>query len=209
MATSEDRIKLKIDLKSGTVELDCPTGDFEQAIQRTKEFAASLQLGEIAKMPPAEVPNGVIETASGPKLNVPSAINKPREKVRSSGAKSSTGRPGRLGSFDPIRDLLNEEQHKEIYAFMQTKAPSDQEDQVLVAAYMGEKLLGRQGFNYNELYTLLWRAGVDPLPKAIDVVIQRLIQDQRMDKGETGYFMKFLGQSRVERELPVSSKDSA
>ena len=79
---------------------------------------------------------------------------------------------------------------------------------MLVAAHKGEQLLGRQGFTYNELYTLLWRAGVDPLPKAIDVVVQRLIQDQKMDKGEGGYFMKFLGQSRVEKELP-SSKDGA
>lgn len=133
-----------------------------------------------------------------------------REKSRAGGAKtSSAGRPGRLGSFEPIRDLLTEAQHKEIYAYMQEKAPSDQEDQILVAVHKGEQLLGRQGFTYNEIYTLLWRAGIEPLPKAIDVVVQRLIQTQRMDKGDSGYFMKFLGQSRVDKELPLSTRDAA
>jgi hypothetical protein len=89
---------------------------------------------------------------------------------------------------------------------MQKKAPVDQEDQILVAVHKGEQLLGRQGFSYNEIYTLLWRAGVEPLPKAIDVVIQRMVQDQKVDKGDAGYFMKFLGQSRVENELPASPK---
>jgi hypothetical protein len=207
---SEDRIKLRIDLKSGTLELDCPSGEFDSAIQKTKDFAASLQFGEKGAAMAQQVNDGAAGSAMGSQLSASQVMKaKSKEKVRNSGAKSSTGRAGRLGSFDPIRDLLSEAQHKEIYAYMQAKAPADQEDQILVAAHKGEQLLGRQGFTYNELYTLLWRAGVDPLPKAIDVVVQRLIQDQKMDKGDTGYFMKFLGQSRVEKELPPSSKDAA
>lgn len=204
---SEDRIKLKIDLKSGTLELDCPPGEFDSAIQKTKDLAASLQFGEKGVAMASPVNDGGGAAGAATETQPSASLRKTKEKVRSSGAKSSTGRPGRIGSFDPIRDLLSEAQHKEIYAYMQTKAPADQEDQLLVAAHKGEQLLSRQGFTYNELYTLLWRAGVDPLPKAIDVVLQRLIQDQKMDKGDGGYFMKFLGQSRVEKELPASSKD--
>lgn len=203
---SEDRIKLRIDLKSGTIELDAPPADFEQAVLKTKELAASFQFGEKAMMaqqaPKAEVGAVPIVPSTG------AAGSKPREKTRGASTKPSVARPGRLGSFDPIRDLLTEDQHKQLHAYMQQKAPTDQEDQILVAAHRGEQLLARQGFSYNEIYTLLWRAGVDPLPKAIDVVVQRLIQDQKMDKGEAGYFMKFLGQSRVDKELPTSSKDS-
>jgi len=200
---SDERIKLRIDLKNGTLELDCPPDDFDSAIQKTKELAASFQFGEKAVGEVLSASRS--DSAGSTSPSEPVSKVKIRERGRVSSAKSSAGRAGRIGSFDPIRDLLDEEQHKAIHAFMQTKAPLDQEDQVLVAAHKGEQLLQRQGFSYNELYTLLWRAGVDPLPKAIDVVIQRLIQDQKMDKGENGYFVKFLGHSRVEKELPSSS----
>lgn len=208
MAADESRIKLKIDLRSGTLELDALPADFELAIQRTKELAGSLQFGE-RPMPPLAASPAKSTINTGPQAG-PVTASKSRDKPRSSGGKSpsSTGRPGRLGSFEPVRDLLTDAQHKEIYAYLRQKAPVDQEDQILCAVHKGEQLLGKQGFSYNEVYTLLWRAGVDPLPKAIDVVVQRLIQDQKMDKGESGYFMKFLGQSRVDSELP-SSKDTS
>ncbi|NVN84984.1 MAG: hypothetical protein HXX15_02750 [Rhodopseudomonas sp.] len=202
---SDERIKLRIDLKSGTLELDCLPDDFDNAIQKTRELAASLQFGE--KGIGEGLPDSRSDSAASKSPSEPAPTVKTRERGRASGAKPSTGRPGRIGSFDPIRDLLDEDQHKAIHAFMREKAPLDQEDQVLVAAHKGEQLLKRQGFSYNELYTLLWRAGVDPLPKAIDVVIQRLIQDQKMDRGEDGYFVKFLGHSRVEKELPASARD--
>jgi hypothetical protein len=208
MAADENRIRLKIDLKTRTIELDAPPADFEGAIQKAKELADMLHLGEMPATPAEDAPLPIPDPdANRPENRQPGP--KPREGVRASSAKtSSTLRAGRLGSFAPVRDLLTDEQHKEIYAFVQKKAPIEQEDQVLVAVYKGEKLLNRQGFSYNEIYTLLWRAGVDPLPKAIDVVIQRLMREQRLDKGATGFFTKFLGQSRVEKELPVSTNQA-
>ena len=209
MTAPEDRIRLKIDLKSGTVELEAPTGEFDLAIQKTKELASSLQLGEKVAASAQETPVANIHTSVSSQPEGGRAPVKNRERTRNPSGKTSTARAGRLGSFDPIRDLLTDAQHKELHAYMQAKGPTDQEDQVLVAVHKGEQLLGRQGFSYNEIYTLLWRAGVDPLPKAIDVVLQRLMQGQKMDRGEAGYFMKFIGQSRVEKELPSSSKDAA
>lgn len=208
MSASEDRIKLRIDLRSGIIELDAPPGDFDHAVLKTKELAASFQFGEKTMMtsPSPKVETSVDALVSSTNGTV---AGKSREKMRSAGAKSSVGRPGRLGSFDPIRELLTEDQHKQLHAYVQQKAPTDQEDQVLVVTHKGEQLLGRQGFTYNEIYTLLWRAGVDPMPKAIDVVIQRLMQDQKMDRGDNGYFMKFIGQSRVDKDLPASPKDAA
>ena len=206
MSNSEDRIKLRIDLKSGTIELDAPPADFEQAVLKTKELAASLQFGERPMTAPQAPPH---EAGAMPTSANGGGGSKSREKARGTGAKSSVGRAGRLGSFEPIRDLLSEDQHKQLHSYMVQKAPADQEDEILVAVHKGEQLLSRQGFSYNEVYTLLWRAGVDPLPKAVDVVIQRLIQNQKMDKGDAGYFVKFLGQSRVEKELPPSSKDAS
>jgi hypothetical protein len=209
MGADENRIRLKIDLKTGTVELDAPPGDFERAIQKTKELADALHLGA---MPATAAANSSSSSAAADPARGEShqAGAKARDAARVPSTKaSSTLRAGRLGSFEPIRDLLTDEQHKEIYAFMQQKAPVEQEDQVLVAVYRGEQLLNKQGFSYNEIYTLLWRAGIDPLPKAIDVVIQRLIRDQRLDKGPAGFFTKFLGQSRVEKELPISTNQAA
>lgn len=191
----DNRIKLRIDLGSGrTFELDAPRDDFHQALQNTRELIGPIDFNSAGPSAPPPVT-----------VTVPAEPSRPtrRARLNKTGAPSSSAaRPGRIGSFDPIRDLLTEKQHQELHSFVKEKVPADQSDQVLVTTYMGQQLLGRAGFSYNEIYTMLWRANIEPLPKALDVVVQRLMQEQLMDKGEAGFYVKFLGQQRVERGLP-------
>lgn len=199
MSTDEKRISLKIDIKSGTIEIDAPVDNFDQAIEKTKELTDSLDLGSAGRShQPQQRSEAVASETSA------SNTDGARAKPKTSKATASTARSGRIGSFEPLRDLLNEEQQKHIRDFVSKKSPKEQGDEVLVAMYEGEKLLGRQGFSYNEIYTLMWRAGIDPLPKALDVVLQRLMSEQLAEKSGDGYFLKFLGQSRVEKDLPSS-----
>jgi len=199
MNTEEKRITLKIDIKSGTIEIDAPVDSFDQAVEKTKELTDSLDLRSAARSTPSSSPEKVV---SSEKPAV--APDGAKSKSKSTKATASTARSGRIGSFEPLRDLLNEEQQKRIRDFVAKKSPTEQSDEVLVAMYEGEKLLERQGFSYNEIYTFMWRAGIDPLPKALDVVLQRLMSEQLVEKSGDGYFLKFLGQSRVEKDLPAS-----
>jgi hypothetical protein len=74
-----------------------------------------------------------------------------------------------------------------------------------VAIVKGEQILNRRGFGFNEIYTLMWLAGVKDLPKALDVVLARLIREQMIVREENGFAAKFIGRNRVEHELPASA----
>jgi hypothetical protein len=197
----ENRISLKIDLKSGLIELDAPADSFEEAIAQTKALAGSLDFSGIAEGPaqpdtPAATNNGASqpsEPTGGPRNGAPR---------RNRSSKASSGRAGRIGSFEEVRGLLTEEQEIELRKFYAEKNPTEQPHQVLVGIVKGEQLLGRRGLGYNEIYTLMWLGGVKDLPKALDVVILKLIQDQMVVREDAGFVAKFIGRNFVDQDLP-------
>jgi len=202
----EKRISLKIDLKSGVIELDAPAENFQEAIAQTKELTSSLEFAPTPEVPlaaPVPGPDSGISSPSSAEAASPTARNGGIRRARTS--KSSSARTGRIGSFEEVRGLLTEEQEMELRAFYATKAPSEQSYQVLVAIVKGEELLGRRGLSYNEIYTLMWLGGIKDLPKALDVVLLRLIQDQMIIRDDTGFTAKFVGRNFVEQDLPRST----
>lgn len=205
MEKDEKRISLKVDLHSGIIELDAPAENFDHAIQKTKELTSSLDLGkrreDVSKDADTERGEeaGRDENRPNPATATPARSDRARSKQ---GKSSSAARSGRLGSFDPENDLLGEDQQQSIRAFRSSKAPPDLYDEVLVALYEGERLLKRQGFNFNQIYTLMWRAGTSPLPKALDELLRILVQRQLVERNDAGFYLKFMGRERVEKELP-------
>jgi hypothetical protein len=199
----ENRVSLKIDLRSGVIEIDAPADSFQDAIAQTKELASSLDFAaalEAAPMPPTNEPAPPVPQSSAVTLSTKQSPAK-KSKV----LKASSARPGRIGSFEEVKGLLTEAQEIELRQFFASKAPTEQIHQVLVAIVKGEELLGRRGFAYNEIYTLMWLGGVKDLPKAIDVVLLRLIQEQMVVREEGGFSAKFVGRNFVEQELPKGS----
>lgn len=193
----ERRVSLKIDVAKGVIELDAPPENFDQAVAKTMELTASLDFSQIRQEPaspatPAPPPSDVVEDSGG-QNPATSAV-----RSRSRATKASGARPGRIGSFDEVKGLLTEAQERELYSFFGEKAPTEQGHQVLVALVKGEELLGRRGLTYNEIYTLMRLGGVKPLPKAIDVVLGRMSQDQLVTREGAGFAAKFLGREFVE-----------
>jgi hypothetical protein len=202
------RITLKIDLRSGVIELDAPAESFEQAIAQTKDLAGSLDFASAieaeARSPDSDGAgkDSAADESSRPGL---SAARNGSSGRKSRGGKLSSARSGRIGSFEEVRGLLTEPQEIELRAFFSEKAPAEQPHQTIVAIVKGEQLLGRRGFSYNEIYTLMWLGGVRDLPKALDVVLLRLMQDQMVVREEGGFAAKFVGRNFVEQELPRAS----
>lgn len=200
----ENRISLKIDLRTGVIELEAPAENFEDAVAQTKELTASLDFSVSQESLPAA--NGGasapanLTTEMNEGTSVPSRSSGSAKRPRA--AKTSSGRPGRIGSFEEVRGLLTEQQEIELRQFFSQKAPAEQSHHALVAIVKGEELLNRRGFNYNEIYTLMWLGGVKDLPKALDVVLLRLIQEQMVVRDENGFSAKFVGRNFVEQELP-------
>lgn len=195
MADNDGRVSLKIDLSTGTIELDAPAESFNEAIEKTKELAATLDLQGRAPAVAATSSHG----PTAPPSASESAPTPPRQRAK--GGKSGA-RAGRIGSYEPIHGLLTEDQEIELRAFVGEKAPSEQTDRVLVAMVKGEQLLGRKALIYNEIYTLMWLGGIKDLPKALDVVLGNMIQNQFVLREGAGFTVKFLGRNRVENDLP-------
>jgi hypothetical protein len=203
------RISLKIDLRSGVIELDAPAENFEQAIAQTKDLTGSLDFAAAmeaevkgAGAGGSESDNSSPETSRSASTNARSPSASAR---KSRNGKGSSSRTGRIGSFEEVRGLLTEAQEIELREFFTEKAPPEQPHQALVAIVKGEQLLGRRGFSYNEIYTLMWLGGVKDLPKALDVVLLKLMQDQMVVREEGGFAAKFVGRNFVDHELPRSS----
>jgi hypothetical protein len=199
----ENRISLKIDLRSGVIEIDAPAESFEEAIAQTRTLTASLDFSDTMEPAPktAGGPAASLEQDATPSVSTRQSLP-PR---KSKASKASAARPGRLGSFDEVKGLLTEPQEIELRKFFVEKAPSEQSHQALVAIVKGEQLLSRRGFSYNEIYTLMRLGGVKGLPKALDVVLQRLVQDQMIVRETDGFVAKFIGRDFVEQELPKNT----
>ncbi|TPM91620.1 hypothetical protein [Mesorhizobium sp. B2-1-3A] len=192
---STGRISLKIDLSTGTIEIDAPAGEFHQTVDKAKEL-----LGQMPAAAPA-----VRDTSSTPAAKIVgqsvSTLDRPKAKSgKSSGG--SQARAGRIGSFEPIDMGLTESQERELRAFMEAKRPPEQPDQVAVALYKGEQLLGRRGFGYNEIYSLLRLSGIRELPKALDVLLARMMDSQWVVRdGPQQFALKFIARDHVEHKL--------
>lgn len=199
-----NRISLKIDLQSGLIELDAPAENFQEAISQTKALTSSLEFGATT------APRTPIESSSHdhqpPAMQTPPAPHPNLAPRRSrTTSKASAARAGRIGSFEEVKGLLTEEQEIELRKFFAEKQPAEQSHQVLVAIVKGEQLIGRRGLSYNEIYTLMWLGGIKDLPKAVDVVLQRLMQEQMVVREDTGFAAKFVGRNFVEQDLPKNS----
>jgi hypothetical protein len=204
----QKRITLKIDLQNGVIELDAPADEFDQAISKTMNLTNSLDFTrqKSEEEPKARPERNQPEPTATPSGAAPVGSS---AKVSRSNSKPSAGRPGRIGTFEEAKGFLSESQERELRAFFAEKAPSEQGHRVLTAIVKGEQLLERKGFNYNEIYTLLRLGGIKPLPKALDVVLTRLMQDQFIVREGKGFGAKFLGREFVEDQLPPKAANGS
>lgn len=195
-------ISFKVDLKTGTVEVGSPPEHFQEVMAGVKEV---LEIGKTLPLAPSaateEEPRGRQDTSASPKdaerSNSDSATSRrPRQ------AGGSSGRPGRIGSFEPVDLGLKEEQERRLHKFYAEKKPKEQPHQVAVSMYQGEKILNRKAFSYNEIYTLLRSSGEKDLPKALDVVVAKMLKDNWVTKEKDGVSLKFVARDFVEKSLP-------
>lgn len=203
MADNTKLVQCKIDLKAGTVDVSAPPEDFEKAVEKAKDLAASLAHHAMVSPPPPPVHDaGRTDSVAS---NRPKPVQAGSTATRKrSGSSASTGRTGRIGSFEPCDLGLSEDAERALLKHYADKKPVEQQDKVATAMYKGAELLGRQSFTYNEIYTLLRLSGEKELPKALDVVIGRMTGANWTVREGNGYALKFPARDYVEQMLPQS-----
>lgn len=211
MSSSSDRVSLKLNIFDGTIEIDASSADFQVAVDKAKELAVATQLGsrgretrplEVAAQRDAGGANAAQPPAPPPTPREIPAPGGPRKIKTARTPGGSSGRPGRIGSFEPVNLGLSEAQERALRDFIKEKAPIEQGHQVATAMMKGEELLQRQGFEYNEIYTLMHLGGIKPLPKAIDVVLGKLVGENWVVRDGKSFSLKFVGRDFVTENLP-------
>lgn len=212
MSNSTDRVSLKLNVFDGTIEIDASSADFQIAVDKAKELAVATQFGSRQRTPippEAPVPPDQLEPQPAPPApaepsskGAAAALAGQRKTKTARTPGGSSGRPGRIGSFEPVNLGLSEAQERSLRDFIKEKAPVEQVHQVAVAMMKGEELLQRQGFEYNEIYTLMHLGGIKPLPKAIDVVLGKLVGENWVVRDGKSFSLKFVGRDFVTENLP-------
>lgn len=196
-------ITCEIDLETGKVRIVAPPEHFAPAAKAVEGIIALRMAASAGK---GEAPAG---GASAPNSGAPREEPTRTHKERVSGrpaknSAGSSGRTGRIGSFEPIAFGLSEQQERELHEFYGSKNPKSQSDKVACAMYKAEQILNRKGLNYNEIYTAMRLSGERELPKALDVLIARMIDENWISREQDGFALKFLARDYVEQKLPAT-----
>lgn len=193
-----DRITISYDPSTGKLEFSAPSdqlgkaSDTAQILIKTAHACLLPKDRTNSKLPPVETPPQAALHAAG--------ASKPAPGTRSQKKSGeSSGRTGRIGSFEKVNFSLSEDQERAIYEFYTARRPPEQKHQVAVAMYIGEKIIGRTSFDYNEIYTLMHIGGERELPKALDVVVAQLQKENWIAKEGRSFALKFLARDYVEK----------
>ncbi|WP_157072326.1 hypothetical protein [Brevundimonas bacteroides] len=203
MSADTDRVSLRMNILDGTIEIESSAGNFAHVADKAKEIAVATRLGnQDAVPPPRTQPANREEQITAPSAPKTESVAGEKRQKSNRTPGGSSGRPGRIGSFEPVKLDLSEDKERALREFVRDKAPVEQNHQVAVAMMKGEELLGRPGFDYNEIYTLMRLGGIKPLPKALDVVLGRMATDNWVAKEGKLFSMKFVGRDFVDENLP-------
>lgn len=199
-------ITCEIDLETGKVKIVAPPEHFAPAAKAVEGIIALRRLSNVGQADrgtskPVEGVGAAGSTQQGEHYRAPKDRGGARA-GRSPGG--SSGRAGRIGSFEPVAFDLSEDRERELHEFYGSKNPKSQSDKVACAMYKAEQVLGRKGLSYNEIYTAMRLSGERDLPKALDVLIARMIDDNWVSREAEGFALKFLARDYVEQKLPVA-----
>lgn len=191
-----------MEIEKVVISFDPATGKFEFSAPASQMAEASEQAQILIKtvsaclLPKKVSPQESAAPVSPPKVAVSHPAN---DTPRARKAGGSSDRPGRIGNFEKVDFEISETQERAIYEYYMARKRSEQAEQVAVAIYIGSKVLGRSGFNYNEIYTLLHLGGERTLPKALDEVMRGLVGNNWVAKLDKLYSLKFLATDFVEK----------
>lgn len=206
MSADQNRVSLKMNVLDGTIEIESSAENFSQVAEKAKEIVLAARTGGSPALAATASVRTAAPTPASPVATAPTADSRAADKktkaTRSPGG--SSGRPGRIGSFEPIKFNLAEASERSLRDFLREKAPIEQSHQVAAAMFKGEEILGKQSFEYNEIYTLLHLGGIKPLPKALDVVLGKLTAENWVTRDGKAFSLKFVGRDFVTESLPLA-----
>ena len=193
-------IKLKIDAIQGTMDVECSGDDFDRVMLRAEKALekftnATTQPLHEKKAEVSDTPKNS-EKSDNPSAKQSSISPKPKRKKGGS----------HTANWKIVDNLMSEEQRNKLKSFFQEKAPGKQNDQVAVLAFKLTEMLGREGFDGNEIHTA-FQVVDQKTPANLTGVFGNMATDGLGKMVDKKWTPNFKSDDRVKHDLPLVSKD--
>lgn len=190
-------IKLRIDVKEGTIEIEADSDSFDRVSDKAAillntfkevEFPSSKSDGDECEIKHGEQPASKTETPEE---------RKPKRR-RGSGTAKTT-------NWSMVNDLLDEAGRTALKAFYDEKSPGNQNEQVAVLAIKLKELTGRDGFDGNEIHTAFQIVGMKT-PGNLNAVFGNMASANLGSQADKKFKPNFKAGDLVTHNLPNKPK---
>lgn len=189
------QIKLKIDIRSGVIDVETDDSTFSSVMDRAEillDKFANIETGHGSDTNSSE-DSRPIDTA-GSSVD-PKAANAPEKKRRRSGG------AGKTASWKMVDNLLEEAQRKQLKEFYSQKGAANQNEQVAVLAFKLNELTKREAFSGDEIHTAFQTVGVKT-PKNLMAVFGNMTADGLGNMADKKFRPNFKCGDLVKHDLP-------
>ncbi len=189
------QIRLKIDIRSGIIDVETDDATFSAVMDRAEVLLdkfATIETGHGSNASPSE--------KSGPgdadgSTNDPQTPNSQEKKRRKSGG------GGKTTSWKMVDNLLEEDQRKQLKEFYGEKSPANQNEQVAVLAFKLNHLTKREAFSGDEVHTAFQTVGVKT-PRNLMAVFGNMTADGLGNMADRKFKPNFKCGDLVKHDLP-------
>ena len=195
------KVRLKIDISNGTLEVDCNGDDFDEVMSsaaRLLDKFSSVSDFKQSKAGPKETPDLPSDEAIENDGNE-SGVSKTKPKAK---RRKGSG----TANWKVVEQLLSEEQRADLKTFYEKKAPGIQNHQVAVLAHKLSELLGRDGFDGHEIHTAFQAVGAKT-PANLTGVFGNMTGEDLGKIVEKKWTPNFKSSDLVKHDLPAPPKD--
>ena len=202
MESGDERVRVKLDVKTGELEVDSPASQYGEVVRQVSALIPALRQAHVDAKGEERGSSEVHEETDATK-------RKPKS-PKSTRPNNGSGR-GSLGAtryddFQPIKLGIDDKAELELKGFYETKKPKGQEEQVAVIIYKLSKLLGKERLNYDQIYQGFRIAGEAHPPRSMAGVVSNMGTKMLAERETDGVRLKIQGVDLVEKQLPRKSE---
>lgn len=193
------QIKLRIDVKDGTVEIEADAESFGDVMERAE--------GILDKFASIERPIDNTNDAEENKLDDTDKTSATNDQGKDSKPKRRrTAGGGKVANWKMIDDLLDEQQRSALKEFFAEKKPSNQNEQVAVLLFKLKELTGRDRFDGNEIHTAVQIVG-KKTPGNLTAVFGNMATLGLGSQVDKKFVPNFKTDDLVKHDLPPKGKE--
>lgn len=193
-------IKLKIDIKGGTVEIESDKDSFGAVVQHAEGILDKFTAMDFSSVAQINTPlESDVQTNKRANDQNGDEDKSSRRRKRPSGS-------GKTANWKMIDDLLDEGQRSSLKEFYAEKRPPNQNEQVAVLTFKLKELTGRDGFDGDEIHTA-FQVVDKKTPGNLNAVFGNMAKLGLGKQVDKKFISNFKADDLVKHDLPLQAKE--